>query len=148
MKEPTPELTEAVCKSVRLGNHIEVAAAAHGVPRRTLTKWLAAGHAEESGAHQAFADAVLAAESSCEQRVVHGLMQMLESWPQGALQFLERRYPDRWGKGSEVASVKRAEAAGKEAPTVEISAAVLADLLRRQGYEVTAPKATGEKRDE
>lgn len=148
MKEPTPELTEAVCKSVRLGNHIEVAAAAHGVARRTLTKWLAAGHAEESGLFATFADSVLAAESECEQRIVKGLMDMLESWPQGALQFLEKRYPDRWGKGSEVASVKRAEAAGKEAPTVEISAAVLADLLRRQGYEVTAPKATGEKRDE
>jgi hypothetical protein len=44
-----------------------------------------------------------------------------------------------------VASVKRAEAAGKEAPTVEISAAVLADLLRRQGYEVTAPRVKADE---
>lgn len=98
--------------------------------------------------HQAFADAVLKAESACETKIVASLMSLLESWPQGSLQFLEKRYPDRWGKGNEVASVKRAESAGKEAPQVEVSAAVLADLLRRHGWEVVAPKALEKKRDE
>lgn len=95
--------------------------------------------------HQAFADAVLAAESECERTIVKNLAEILSTWPQGSMQFLERRFPDRWGKGSETASIERAKNAGKEAPTVEVSAAVLADLLRRQGYEVTAPKGKADE---
>ena len=138
--EPSAELTESVCNRIRSGNHIEVAAAASGIPRRTLTKWLELGRAEGAeGVLRDFAQRVSDEESACEATVVEGLYMALQNWPQGAMQFLAQRWPDRWGKGAEVAAVKRAENEGKTVPTAEVAESVVAELLARRGWKVTPP---------
>lgn len=93
----TPEVQEAICLSLRLGNFRETAAAQAGVSSRTLRNWLRAAAEGKDPVYVAFAQALDLAEATGETRDVAKMRQAGgEDWRSIAWR-LERRFPKRWG---------------------------------------------------
>lgn len=94
----TPEIQNRICTALRAGNYRDAAADYAGIDGGTLRRWLARGEREQSGTYRAFRAAVREAEAAAELRVVAQWQQhMPESW-QACRDYLERRFPDRWGR--------------------------------------------------
>lgn len=94
----TPEVAQAIVKAVSAGNPRGVAAAAAGVSRATLFRWLARGRRETEGAYRDLCDGVKKAEARAVRRRVGVVRKAAASgaW-QAAAWWLERRYPDEFG---------------------------------------------------
>lgn len=105
----TPARMEAIVKCLRRGNYRKVAALKAGISERTLVAWLAAGRANldavEAGTEQLddmgrFLQRVEKAEAAAEEWIVDKALKLAvdAGKPDVLLKFLERRYPDRWGR--------------------------------------------------
>lgn len=91
-----------IVSAISKGNTREVAAAAAGIHRATLFNWLAAGEKAKRGQYFDFLDAVKRAEAGAIVAMV-GVVRHAgaQSW-QAAAWWLERRYPDEWGRKDRV----------------------------------------------
>lgn len=92
------EIADDIVKFLAGGGYIETAAAACGIHKDTLYAWLKQGARAESGPKRRFSDAVQKALAEAEIRAsaqiqLHGK----KEW-QAYAWYLERRYPDRWGR--------------------------------------------------
>ena len=99
----TPEALAQVEQLVRAGTTIDVAAAAVGVNRATIYRWLAAGEKARKGTHtRELRDRVERARAESESVLVAriGAAAAKGSW-QAAAWLLERRWPERWMKPTE-----------------------------------------------
>lgn len=105
----TDDVLQRLVELLTKGNYRKTAAAAVGISPRTLTNWMRLGkenaEACERGEAElddlgAFYELVVGAEAAAEVGCVEGIMTMAYSLgkPELLLRFLERRYPDRWGK--------------------------------------------------
>ena len=94
----TPDTQKTIVSYLRKGNTVEAAATAAGVHRVTLHEWLARGRTELSGPHVEFLAAVEQAQAMAHVNAVERLQKGAEKDWKAALAFLERRYPDEWGK--------------------------------------------------
>jgi transposase len=94
----TPEVQEKIISAIRAGNYAQVAAKYAGIAETTYYVWLQRGKEESSGMYKEFREAVKKAESEAEVRAV-AMMQkhMTDNW-QAAMTYLERKFPDRWGR--------------------------------------------------
>lgn len=103
----TDELSKAICDNVRLGSWAETAAAAAGVSRMTICRWLRAGKkaaskpvskrtADEKRLAKFSEDMAIAAAES-EMLDIARIAQAGQTVWQACAWRLERRYPDRWG---------------------------------------------------
>lgn len=98
----TPETSEAICRAIRAGNYREVAARHAGVGHSTLYSWLEKGEARLEP-YADFREALQKAEADAEVHAVAIVRQaMPESW-QAAMTYLERKFPDRWGRRERLA---------------------------------------------
>ncbi len=94
----TPELQEALVQAIRAGNYAAVAVQYAGISRSTFYRWMQRGQRAKSGLYCEFFEAIRRAESQAEVRAVAILQgHMKDSW-RAAMTFLERKYPDRWGR--------------------------------------------------
>jgi hypothetical protein len=109
MSEPTgrggrtPKLTQERLEQIALallqGNFRNVAAKAAGITPRTLRRWMKLGAQYPDGIYGALRHRVLEAESGAERMATRAILlaghtedvKHLEWW-------LERKYPERWGK--------------------------------------------------
>jgi len=116
----TPEVSKKICNLVRVGNYLDTAAAACGVTRATLHRWLRIGNKDlEMGrktVHSRFVNRVhrVMAESELLSLAMlndHGL----KSW-QAVAWKMERRFPERWGKSYKA----EIELTGKDGGPIEI----------------------------
>lgn len=105
----TPETLDAIVRHLRRGNYREVAARAVGVSERTFHAWMKRGRdnadAVERGQEELddfglFYCEVIRAEAEAETRICDGVIDLAGRLgkPEVLLKFLERRYPDRWGR--------------------------------------------------
>lgn len=105
----TPARLDAIVKCLRGGNYRKVAALKAGISERTLIAWLAAGRANldavEAGTEDLddmgrFLLRVEKAEAAAEEWIVDKALKLAvdAGKPEVLLKFLERRYPDRWGR--------------------------------------------------
>ena len=102
-----PKLTEVVIKRLEeallAGNYIETACDYAGINRATFYKWMA--EAEKPGAKPLFrelSDTVTQARAQAEMRNVLRIQKAAdESW-QAAGWWLERSFPQRWGRHQKV----------------------------------------------
>jgi hypothetical protein len=88
------ELQARLCEAIRSGNYRETAAQWAGVSPETLSRWM-----HRKGArYDAFRRAVLEAERAAEIRAVALVMKAAADDPAHARWWLERKFPDRWGR--------------------------------------------------
>lgn len=127
----TPETLDKIVKLLRSGNYRETAARAVGVGERTLHTWLKMGRENAEGCDRGqeeldemglFYCEVVRAEGEAEARICGGIIDLAERLgkPEVLLKFLERRYPDRWGRRQleirkSTVDVVQEEAAAREA---------------------------------
>ena len=98
----TPEVQEKVVSAIRAGNYAHVAANYAGIGRRTFFRWMLWGEQEKSRKFVEFRKAVKDAESEAEVRAVAMVQKhMADNW-QAAMTYLERKFPDRWGRRDRV----------------------------------------------
>jgi hypothetical protein len=86
----TPQLEAAILAALRAGATRTAAAESNGVPRETLSRWMAR--------FVTFRHAVLQAEAQAEIRATITLRQAGETDWKAALAWLERRRHDDWGR--------------------------------------------------
>ena len=98
MAKLTPEVQEKIVSAIRAGNYANVAAEYAGIGERTFYRWLHNGQEAQSGIYRQFWRAVKSAERESEVRAVAIIQKhMADNW-QAAMTYLERKYPDRWGR--------------------------------------------------
>lgn len=110
----TPELHAEIVNLIRLGNFREAAAAAAGIGTTTFHRWMAKGREARSGIYREFWAAVNTAEAQAEATAIGRIRQAAQDpkhWTAAAW-YLERKFPERWGR-------KRLEISGPEGGPVE-----------------------------
>lgn len=109
------ETTKKLCDALRGGNYLETAAAYAGVPKTTLHDWLRKGR-KGTEPYAAFVaeveEALGAAETGFVVRVATAARDP-RHWTAAAW-WLERRFPDRWGRRD------RVEHTGKDGGPIEV----------------------------
>ena len=94
----TPERQEKLVEAIQAGNYYTSACAYAEIAYSNFRQWMIKGEAEESGKYRDFHEAIKKAEAAAELRNVGVIQQAgIDTW-QAAAWWLERRYPDRWGK--------------------------------------------------
>jgi hypothetical protein len=97
----TEKTSAQIVALVRAGNFLTTAAHAAGIARSVLYDWLARGEAEQPApgdeAFVAFAVALRTAEAQAEAEAVASVRRASKGH-KGRAFWLERRFPDRWGR--------------------------------------------------
>lgn len=93
----TTERQRRLLGAIRAGNYLSVAARYAGIAPSTLYRWLREGRRERNGPYRAVAKAVDRALARAEVRAVAILREGMQKDWKGALAYLARRYPRRWG---------------------------------------------------
>ncbi len=94
----TPEVIKRLTEAIRAGNYYEAACGYAGIGYSTFRAWMVRGEKAKSGKYREFMEAIKKAEHEAEVRMVAMWQKhMPENW-QAIATFLERRYPDRWGR--------------------------------------------------
>ena len=96
----TPETCRRIVEAVRQGNYLETAAAAAGISRETLRRWLNAGRADPEGPYGEFATDIATAEAAAEEASVQVILEASQRTWQAAAWFLERKHPGRWARAA------------------------------------------------
>lgn len=94
----TPEIQKRILTAISTGNTRTTAAAYAGIGLSTLMLWLSKGRCQKSGQYVELLEAIEKAEADAITTSVALIRQAgRESW-QAAAWWLERRYPDEWGR--------------------------------------------------
>lgn len=116
----TPEIHNRIVNAIKAGNYMETAAAAAGINKSTLYKWLRDGERANRGIMKEFSNAVHMALAQSEMADVDVLRKA--GWENGdwraSLARLQRRFPDRWGEKTHMTVAGDPEAPMKS--TVEV----------------------------
>lgn len=139
----TKQLTDEVCKALKLGAYVETAAASVGIDRITLHKWLKKGAREadkgQTSIHRSFQEAIQRAFAAAELADLNTISQHADGFFvekkktvtyangtvektvertfrrdwQAAAWRLERKHADRWGKKLALAGHDHGPLAGR-----------------------------------
>jgi len=121
----TPESQTRLLDAIRAGNHYEPACRYAGIGYSTFRTWMIKGEEQRSGQFREFLEAVKQAEAEAEMSMVAVWQkEAVDNW-QAARDFLERRFPERWGRKDRVS----AELSGPAGGPVEVD--VHRELLSR-----------------
>lgn len=98
----TKELIAEAEKWIKAGNYTTTVCQYLGIHQSTWYKWMQQGEKAKSGLKREFFDRIKKAESHSEMRNVQLIQQAgNETW-QAAAWYLERKFPDKWGKKDKV----------------------------------------------
>ncbi|MGZ3423127.1 MAG: hypothetical protein ACXVEE_35020 [Polyangiales bacterium] len=112
----TPKVQDRVVLAIRAGSSPEGAAQFAGIDRSTFYRWMEQGRAARSGPHKKFREAVEKAKADLETQVAAKLLKAInEGQFEFAIPFLERRYPELWGRRDTV-KVEGSEGGGNGSP--------------------------------
>ena len=95
----TPQVQARIVQAIVGGNDITVAAAYAGIGKTTFYEWLERGRKAKTGPFADFADAIQKAQADAETRNVALIAKAAQegTWTAAAW-WLERKYPERWGR--------------------------------------------------
>lgn len=96
----TAEVKDRIMQAVQAGNYLETAAQYAGIDSSTLRRWVQKGEAPSAPEpYRSFCTALKSARAAAEVRSVALIQQAATggTW-QAAAWYLERSYPDRWGR--------------------------------------------------
>ena len=94
----TEEVKNKLLDALKMGNYYDAACAYAGIHYYTFRLWMAKGEKAKSGEFFEFFEAVKEAENEAEARTVLLWQKAIPKDWRAAQAFLERRYPERWGK--------------------------------------------------
>lgn len=94
----TEELQQKLCRLVSAGNHINDACVIAGISKRTFENWTDRGRRAHTGKYRDFVEAIERAEAQAKARNVALIQKAAQEDWRAALEYLERRYPEEWGK--------------------------------------------------
>jgi transposase len=99
-----PEMIEKLCKAVFEGNYMQTACRLAGISEPAFYQWIKNGEKDiQEGTNSIFTDLVKAikkAESEAEAKMIQVVISNAvesKNWV-SAMTYLERRYPERWGR--------------------------------------------------
>jgi len=121
----TPELIENAAKLIAGGNYASTVFQMLGIGESTWYEWLQRGReGARKSIYTEFAEAIKKAESAAELRAVSGIMAAgRRNWTAYAW-YLERKFPDRWGRKDKVQQEISGPGGGAVRAEVEHSGAV------------------------
>jgi transposase len=95
----TPEIKDNICEYISQGNYLDTSCRLAGIDYSTFRGWMVKGEQEGKGEYFEFLRQVRLAEAQAEAERVRLILQAgkLDDWKANAW-YLERKYPDRWGK--------------------------------------------------
>jgi len=95
----TPKLQDKVVAAVRAGSSPEGAAQYAGIDRSTFYRWMERGRRTRTGPYKKFRDAIDKAKADLETMLAAKIIKGInEGQLDLAIPFLERRYPELWGR--------------------------------------------------
>jgi hypothetical protein len=104
----TLELQEAICKHIEKGNYPAKAAIHEGINESTFYAWMKRGQEETEGKFMEFSKSIKKAENIAEAFHLENIRKAATGedngnpvW-QASAWYLERRYPDSWGRRDRV----------------------------------------------
>src|SRR5262249_43526879 len=104
----TPELQEAICKSIREGNCLSTACRCARISYRTFRNWMVKGRKAKKGQFRQFFQAIDQAEAESEAAAVKAWQSQIPRNWQAAMHWLARRFPERWSpQAKEIADLRR-----------------------------------------
>lgn len=98
----TPEVQKRLCDAIRAGNYYEAACAYAGIDYSTFRRWMKKGEGQKRGKYREFCEAVTRAELEAEARLVAQWQQHMPNDYRAIRDFLERRFPERWGRREKI----------------------------------------------
>ena len=117
----TPEVQDKIVQAILAGNYQETAASYAGIGRTTFFRWMEQGADPDAPQmYRDFRDAVESARAQAEVRHVALITQAAQggTW-QASAWYLERSYPQRWGR------LQRTEITGRDGGPIEVDATVI-----------------------
>lgn len=95
----TDEIIQKICTVVAEGNYYKTAALSVGISEATFYNWKKRGEEVKSGKYLEFLELLKKAEAKSEAKYLGVIKDAANdgTW-QASAWWLERRYPDRWGK--------------------------------------------------
>ena len=98
----TPDVQEAIVDGINAGLTFRLSCARAGLDPATFYRWLEKGETAKSGVYSEFCDTVSRAKADSAMRLVSQItLQAPTDWRAAAF-MLERRFPDDYGKRSEI----------------------------------------------
>lgn len=94
----TPEVKARLVQAIEAGNYYEAACGYAGITYTTFRNWMIKGENAKSGMYREFFEAITRAETVAEVRMVAQWQQHMPEDYRAIRDFLERRFPDRWGR--------------------------------------------------
>lgn len=91
------ETKTKILRALRAGAHLEIAALSAGITTRTLQMWLKKGR-DGKEPYASFWNEVQETLAAVEVRIVRDIVNAGKLDPQHLRWWLERKYPERWGK--------------------------------------------------
>lgn len=138
----TPDTQKKIVDAIAEGNYLETAAALGGISETTFYRWMQEGEQATGGAKHEFREAVKRAEAEAESLRVGRISKAGKdgNWQADAW-YLERRYPEKWGK-------RLTELTGPNGGPVQVEATHKPDLTKLSTEELRLwralqAKATG-----
>ncbi|WP_245533961.1 hypothetical protein [Effusibacillus pohliae] len=101
----TPEIQQKIVGAIAAGNYHETACALAGIHPSTFYRWLEEGAKPRAKkGYREFCEAVKKAEAAAEAKRIQLITKAAETDWKAAAWYLERKYPDRWGKKDKVSA--------------------------------------------
>lgn len=140
----TPELIKEAEALLKVGNYARTVCDYLGIHESTWYKWLQEGEAASKGIKREFFEAIKKAESTAEIRNVKIVNTAAENDWRAAMTYLERKFPDRWGKKDRVEAA--IEHSGKDGGPIQSEVSI--DLSNLSDGELQVLESILEKSTE
>lgn len=104
MTKFNPETCHKIIQAIKQGNYQKTAAAIAGIDESTYYRWIERGKQAKSGKYCEFYKSIKKAEEFAKAYYLQQIREAAESgksW-QAAAWYLERKYPDEWGRREQV----------------------------------------------
>ncbi len=137
----TPLVQQQILSALTAGNYAKIAAGYAGVGESTYYEWKERGEQDKAAGRRTpfaeFAESVKKAENDAEVRAVSLIHQAMPGDWQAAMTYLERKFPERWGRR---ARVEVTGAGGGPITTVDLSK-LSVETLERIFAELDTPES-------
>jgi hypothetical protein len=115
------EIAERICKLVADGNYFDTACQVVGIDYQTFRNWVVKGEQDGKGQFFDFFVSIKRAEAEAEAKRVELILKaggLGGDWKANAW-YLERKYPDRWGKLDRLEAKVKSENVNKQEYFIE-----------------------------